>query len=38
MVGTMRRRAGEDVAKSVYTLNMTIQYSKDRPGEFIERG
>ena len=29
---------GEDVAKSIYTLNMTIQYNKAKPGEFLERG
>ncbi|EKX52148.1 hypothetical protein GUITHDRAFT_133874 [Guillardia theta CCMP2712] len=29
---------GEDVAKKIYTLNMTIQYDKSKPGEFLEKG
>jgi hypothetical protein len=29
---------GEDVAKRVYTLNMSISYDKAKPGEFVEKG
>ena len=29
---------GEDVAKRVYTLNMSITYSPSKPGEFVETG
>ena len=30
--------AGEDVAKKVYTLNMSITYDTKKPGEFVEKG
>jgi hypothetical protein len=30
--------AEQEVAKSIYTLNMTIQYDANKPGEFIEKG
>jgi hypothetical protein len=30
--------AGEDVAKKVYTLNMSITYDTTKPGEFVEKG
>lgn len=29
---------GEDVAKKVYTLNMSITYDTTKPGEFVEKG
>mmetsp|Transcript_47718 Transcript_47718/g.113574 ORF Transcript_47718/g.113574 Transcript_47718/m.113574 type:complete len:366 (-) Transcript_47718:208-1305(-) len=35
MTGMLPR---EDIAKSIYTLNMTIQYNKAKPGEFLEKG
>jgi hypothetical protein len=33
-----KRLAGEDVAKKVYTLNMSITYDTKKPGEFVEKG
>ena len=33
-----KRLAGEDVAKKVYTLNMSITYDTTKPGEFVEKG